>query len=254
MSRRVNIRRGGGGGGGGSGDGGGVSYQSILGSNLIALFHSQLGIATVSGNVDTWTDQVGGRVVQAVSAGQRPVYAPDGVLFGGKSVVQCAVAGNKSLIAGGLTGFIAVGQRPWCFLRSRTRAAQTNGDAVSLGSTADGFLTITEDATNTNLVSIFAGAAVIGPLKDTNAHTRSFGFDGTNHQLTVDASTFNVAYAGGIGGANPITRIAIGAIGWSVSGADNTSNESIAAYLICAAQPTAAQRAATIALLNAEFP
>ena len=54
-----------------------ATYQSILGALLVEMWHSQLGIATVSGNVDTWTGQVQGVVLQAPGAANRPAYAAD---------------------------------------------------------------------------------------------------------------------------------------------------------------------------------
>jgi len=252
MSRRRNIRRAGGG-GGGSAATGGMDYREILGPNLIAMWHSQLGIGLVGGAVDTWTDQIGGRVMSAPTAPRRPTYAADGVLFGGKPVVQCDQATQTALVAGGLSGFIAVGAKPWCITRSRARAAITGGAQFNIGSTADAFLQIVETATNTTLQSTFVGTTT-GPLKDTNAHTRSYGFDGVNQVLDVDGSVSNLAYAGGIGGALDVTRVAVGCIAWSTTGTDANSNESAAAFLICAVRPTDAQLAAVKALLAAEFP
>src|SRR5262245_33681789 len=81
----------------------GRTYFRILGvGNLRALWHALVGIATSGGNVTGWVDWFGsvfGSGVSVIPTGvsNRPPYGADSTFFGGKSVVQCAATGQKTL-------------------------------------------------------------------------------------------------------------------------------------------------------------
>lgn len=230
-----------------------ATYQSILGALLVEMWHSQLGIATVSGNVDTWTGQIGGRVVQAPAAGQRPVYAADGGVFGGKSVVQCAIAGVLCLRGIGLTQIYATGTRPYTFTVGRFRGATPGAFATmadvgvnAVSSEADLRINVT------NQIEVFVSGVgqATGGAATTPRHSYSQWLDGVNLNLSVDSGApVTAATAGSIG--HNVTAASFGSGAFAVT---HPSDSSIALQICCAAKPSAAQIAALEALALVEFP
>lgn len=230
-----------------------ATYQSILGPLLVEMWHSQLGIATVSGNVDTWTGQIGGRVLQAPAAGQRPVYAADGSVFGGKSVVQCAVTGSLCLSTGTIAQLIASGTRPCVVSVHRYRAtAGVNPVAFDFykAGIADVFTSYkTGGAAFGCSINAFGGSQVSGAAIDTARHCESLWPDGTNLVLDLAGSQATAAFSGSL--TNNITGVGVGCIG---NASSNFSDTSHALLILLSAYPGAAALAAVQALAASEFP
>lgn len=232
------------------------TYQSILGPNLNTLWHSQLGIAPLTGPVDTWTDQIGNRVAQAPAAANRPVYAADGSLFRGKRVVQCLQdpgTGPLWMQTAQLAGaFPLTGQRPWIFacLHWRDLTAATHS-AFSLADLADtspvwfnGTATQTSWRNPTSGTTVTTGATPGTTLQ----YTMNGWCDGTNSSLVLNGGAATTA-ATANALAGDIVRVRFAATG---SGA-NSGSVSIAVFGICFAQPPATQVTALNALIASEF-
>lgn len=79
------------------------TYQSILGSNLLELWHANLGISTSSGLVTSWTGQIRGVTLQPNATQYRPTYGADGTFFRAKSVVKFSYSSLTHLYATGLS-------------------------------------------------------------------------------------------------------------------------------------------------------
>lgn len=229
----------------------GASYQAILGPLLVEMWHSQLGIATVSGNVDTWTGQIGGRVLAAAAAINRPAYAVDGSVFGAKPVVQTSLASLTYLRVNGLTpALFASGTKPWVYSVARFRVANP-GLFSHLYSASGGSDHNYIRISNGNNVQ--GGSSSGGLVTDGAADTVRHGFqtflDGTKINLVIDGTVTQAAVAGST--TADATRFSVGC-----AGADGifVSTASIALIVCCTAKPNAAQIAAISALASAEFP
>lgn len=237
----------------GANDSAAATYASVLGANLIALYDASLGIATVTGNVDTWTDQIGGRVAQAPGAAQRPVYAADGTKFGGKPVVQCALTGSLLLRASGVTAYAASGTKPWLFCVFRWRnVPSTVGSLYDLGvnAAADSMI-IRSTAGGVLRAEGSAVGTITGPNIDTNRHSAQVWVDAVNSNLSIDNAAPITLNIGGL--ALPVTTTALG-IGSSASGAGQPCDVSIALWMLAAVYPGAAAATAIDNIALAEFP
>lgn len=232
------------------------TYQSILGSALIEMWHSQLGVATVSGAADTWTGQVRGVVLQAPGASQRPIYGADGSNFGGKSVVQCAKTGSKYMLATGFSGALLAGSRPWIFSVQRARSLGTGGSfpwCVTMGTATVEELAIllnsggAGSSFGTNFMSVNATSAGA----DTTVHGLQGWADGTNVNIAVDAGAPATA-ATALALSGNVTSFAVGT---AITATTLLSDVSVALFIVCSAYPGAAAAAATLTLARsaAEF-
>jgi hypothetical protein len=232
----------------GNGDAVPATYRSILGPLLIELWHSQLGIATVSGNADTWTGQVGGRVLQAPAAGQRPTYAADGTVFGGKPVVQCDHAAVKLMRSAVLSTVVASGTRPWWYSIARSRTLTGNVECLfGYGDTSVDNLCF---QLNSAVFAALSGFSGVSTTLDTARHSLAIWLDGVNVNIALDnAAPTTVGGTGAI--TTNLTQVALG--GNSVS-AGQAGDWSIALHLVCSSKPSAAQIAAVEALALREFP
>lgn len=243
---------------GGSGP---ATYQSTLGPLLVAMWTTKdnagvgLGSGTfASGTIDTWQDLVGGRVVQAPGAGNRPPYAPDGAVFGGRSVVQPTLAGLLNLRGTGLLQLFATGTRPWTFTVGRARIA--NPGTVSV-LTDTGLTGVSDDASvrinaaNSFEANVSGHANCVGPVADAVRHSFQTWLSAAGLNLSIDnAAPTTVGPAANIGSNSSTVGIGVAA------GAANVqvSTSSIALYLCCSALPSAVQVAAVEALALADFP
>jgi hypothetical protein len=231
----------------------GASYSSILGPLLVEMWHSQLGIATVTGNVDTWTGQIGGRVLPAIDAAHRPPYAADGSFFGGKSVPQTAKAAALALRSAIAfpTPLALNGTRPWLYYRGRFRTAVSAGADTILGVASAAADTMTTQILAASQLRVFWDGAtnLNGPTADTSVHDFQAYKDGVNKNFVVDSTAFTAADAGTIGA--DMVRLAVGTSG-SVN--SNQADASMALILFCSAYPGATAVAQIRALAAAEFP
>lgn len=228
---------------------GNATYQSILGALLVEMWHSQLGIAPVSGNVDTWTGQVGGRVLQAPSAGTRPTYVPDGAFASGKNMVVSDAAASRCVVNAALTALAANGTRPYVIAAARfvTYPAGTAWAMRPLdtGGGAEGTSLLC--LSGTTLAAL--GGVVTRAFSDaTQAHTFESGFTAAGANLIgVDASYTTAG--SGVSVSGNTTRLGIG----GAPAGTNCASVAHALYLFCSAQPSVAQIAAVTALAKAEF-
>ena len=241
------------------GDGGTATYQSILGSLLVALWTTKdnagvgLGSGTfASGTIDTWTDQVGGAVLPAPSASNRPNYTVDGTAFGGRSVVQTAVTGSKLLRATALTSIAPSGSRPWLFIRGRWRSdsGTTSLWAVHAGSAGSSLAVIRNSpftqfqGTDVNTLNVNDGSADFG------VHSFSAWADGTNLNIDVDGSASSASFSGSLGAA--LTKIGVGV--YAQDGATGKCDFSVGLILICSSYPGLAISNTARALAAQDFP
>jgi len=236
-------------------DGAAVTYQSVLGPLVKAMWHSQLGIAKTdlgggSWVTDTWTDQIANAVLPAPSGAQRPPYMPDDGIFGGKSVVQTAITGSKILFSSTLSGIAASGTRPWLFAYGRFRdSAGTNEFAVGAGgilrslAVRDAFGNFA--ASDVTTVNVNSGVAL-----NFVPHSMECWADGTNLNLQLDAVKYSAAYALDINTA--LTNVCVGAS--CQYGDAAIGNYSAALIIICSAYPGAATAALIRSMAAAEFP
>lgn len=116
-----------------------ASYRSLLGSLLIDMWHAQYGLALTGGEVDAWTGQASGIVLQASGASARPLYAQDGSYFKSKEVVQCMATGSKRVARNaGSPTILPSGSQPWLAMVARIRSAtSSNGLASAEASVGD---------------------------------------------------------------------------------------------------------------------
>lgn len=225
-------------------------YVALFGANLIEMWDSQLGIATVSGNADTWTGQLGGRVLPAPSAAQRPAYGADGTKFSGKNVVQCATSGTKVLWANNtLSGLALAGTQPVVIARFRLRTAAGTQRIVGFG--APGARSIEElsfsgsfrggDITTTTVsTGVASDTAVHTMATFSNATVFDARLDGVDHNGAASITLQANATYGGVGVFAP-------------DGASSPADLSIAKILFLAADPGGAALTACEALLSAEY-
>lgn len=229
-----------------------ATYQSILGSILIDMWHSQLGIALAGGNfVDTWTGQIQGTVLQAPAAGQRPVYGADGTVFGGKAVVQCAVTGSlcvRNNVAFPI-GLIPTGTQLWVGFVQRMRTLSTTVNLIDIES-ASAIQMNTYSLSSLSNVHLFSAGAdrASGAAITTGRQLLATSIDGVNAKISVDGTVTSAAYASTT--TAPCTKIAFGG---STTGT-GCADLSLAVGWICSAPPSAAQYTALAAAALAEFP
>jgi hypothetical protein len=233
-----------------------AQYQAILGANLVAMWDAQYGVSGPAGFVDTWRDQIGGRVLAAPTAAQRPVYAADGSRFGGKLVVQCAITALKELKASGLSGLLTAGSRPWLFIVARNRNPP-NGTFpffVAVGTSAASHFVLRVTSGGGAFQALLGDGAAFDiattvAAADANVHNMSAWPDGVNLNLLVDST---LTQAAGIRTLqSDTTDIAVG----TASPVDTViSDTSIALMLLCTAYPGAGPAASTSALAAVEYP
>lgn len=126
MSRRLigamgRRPRGCGGGGIGSCGAGLPGPQALLGANLVELWDSRQGVATITGAVTSWTGLVASTSVPAATPGERPAYVAS-AYFGGASVVSTEVVGTRLYSTTNLSpALLTAGARPYiCSVFRRT--------------------------------------------------------------------------------------------------------------------------------------
>jgi hypothetical protein len=234
----------------GGGRGAPATYQSILGPLLVEMWHSQLGIALASGNVDTWTGQIGGRVLQAASAGRRMLYQTDAAFSSGK-LFPISVAGSTSGVEGvGLTPFFLSGSRPWII--SVFRFDSMTGVAgipiivydTTLG---NGGPSLLENAGG-NTISGLGAAGIV--FSDTaSAHTFEQGYAANGQDSVGVDGVYNSAGATGLTIAQDRTAVRIG----TNSSALHPTNAAHALHLFCSARPSTQRIVDVTALARAEF-
>lgn len=226
-----------------------ITYQSIFGANLVAIWHcDDAANGLVGGAVDTWSDRVGGRVLTA-PAGQRPGYATNAAFSSGKQLVISAAAGSLCVVNAALTALALNGTKPYMLAAVRfityppstawaMRALNTAG-----GEEGPSLLCLS----GTTLAA--GGGTVTRAFNDaTVAHTFESGLSAAGAQvLGVDGSYVTAGTAMSISGDR--TRLGVGG---SSAGA-NCVDAAHALYLFFTSQPPAPQIAAGTALARAEF-
>jgi hypothetical protein len=136
---------------------GASAYQTILGSNLCALWHCGSGISLSSGLVTQWSDIVHGIPLTPPLTINRPTYAADGSYFRGKNVVQCAKANYGGLqIVAGIGYGISSSDLGYIFVVGRSRVDPSGADydhiieVVNYASSAKSRILISQAATPTH--------------------------------------------------------------------------------------------------------
>lgn len=101
-----------------------------LPASAVEYWHSELGVALIGGEVDTWTGQLRGLALQAISASQRPTYAADGANFKARLVVQSNAAATRGLTLNPVAPPLTVaGSKPHAYLITRYRTLPAGGNA-----------------------------------------------------------------------------------------------------------------------------
>lgn len=238
----------------GPNDANGASYQSLLGGSLVDYWDAAFGIATVSSNVDTWTGQSAGIVLQAPSGAQRPPYAADGAVFGAKSVVQCTTTGTLVLRCTTLNpALIPAGSRPWMGVCGRIRTSAT-ANLFGIGRVADGAGAQQMDVYSLSgdlHMQVAAADKVV--LAGGVATTRIFfeiWADGVNAYIAKDGVNTSAVFAGSTSGA--CDRIGVGDNAITAGG--SPADMSFAQVFLCNAYPGAAAAAGVRALSLAAYP
>jgi len=225
-----------------------ATYQSILGSNLVAMWHSQLGIALVSGKVDTWTDQIGGIVLQALGAATRPLYQPDGTAFGGNNVVYGTTVDASCLVNTTIpAGLIPVGSTPWILDTMRVRAVSVANIVCAQSAATFQSAGYINAANDMRLSVIGADRVTLSPFNNA-VRNYSFYIDGTNANINNNGVITSGVYAG-------TTTAVVAKFAVNANAAGGAAGDlSHALVLVCRTPPTAGQEAAVRALATAEFP
>lgn len=232
---------------------GSLTYQQILGPLLVEMWHSQFGTGLVAATIDTWTGQLRSTVLQAPAAINRPDYIADGSRFGGKPVVQTAVAGAKCLAVAGIPTLLANGSRPCVYTRMRYRSAVSaaNETICDFGvlATSDDF-DLRTDIAGTSFEYFGSGASVLQASYNNNVRSVAAWADGTNKNLLIDGVLSQQATVSALG--HDITAVGVGRTA-STAGVQigTTSN---ALILVMSAYPGAAALAAVTRVAELEFP
>jgi len=228
------------------------AYVALFGANLVEMWDSQLGIATVGGNVDTWTGQLGGRVLPAPGAAQRPAYGTDGALFGSKSVVQCATSGTKVLWANNtLSSLAAAGAMPVLIVRFRLRTAAGTQRIAGFGGAGGnrsieqlGF-SATYRGGDITVINDSSGTAV-----DTAVHTLINYSDASLYHVRIDGVDHTAAHTSTLQAAATFGSVGV----FTVDGSSSPADLSCAKILFLGADPGGAALTACEGLLAAEYP
>ena len=223
-----------------------VTYQSILSALLLEMWDSQFGISLVSGNVNTWTGQIAGRVQTAPAPGNRPPYGVDTGFFLGKSLPLFANPSSLQILGG--SALYVAGTRPWwCaigrFTATMGAATQT---ILSTLNTAQGTLNPSISRTTAGSASgfYFPGTNTVGPTIDQAVHMIEV-FSRVSDTLAVNSldgvDTVGASLASGVAGdCNNI-----------YFGNDRGSQYApyaVSTILCCSVAPSPTQRAAVLAL------
>lgn len=236
-----------------------ATYQSILGALLVAMWTTKdnagvgLGSGTfASGTIDTWTDQIQtpGVVLQAPSAIKRPLYAADGGVFGGRSIVQSQNAVASCVLNTAAPALLLSGSRPylcsvmrWQTYPVATRWAFRSLDASS-GVAGPAFL----QSSGTTLQS---GLGANAAFSDTTAAHMFEAFYDSVGTAVLAIDTVAAASAGS-GGSIAADMVKF-SIGGAVPSGSNVADVSHALHILCSAAPSTVQRAQLFALSRLDF-
>jgi hypothetical protein len=202
------------------------------------------GIALSSGNVQSWTDQIGGYVISAPAAGQRPAYATDGSNFGGRSVVQTNQTGTKYL-TGAVSGLLTAGQRAYVLMVGRYRGATGVPVALQLDvvSAGDGlYHYLTGGQFRAFHESTFAGMSA-----DTAQHVWEWWLDGTSLNHKKESTLVQTATSASL--AANIGTVTVGNVG----AGGGISSFSCAEIIVLASYPGATIEAQLMAAERAKW-
>lgn len=232
-------------------NGHGQTYWRIYGQVFIDAWHSQRGVSTSGGNAISHASMINAYSLAPVGVPNRPPYAADGTVFGGKSVVQNASSGSKSLQTLTLPStLIPSGSRPWLGILCRARTVNTTTNLFGLESAAPASQQHVYILTGTGGVMHLYGQGADRAAGCVMPTTRVFVetyYDGTNAHIVLDGVDLAVAYAGSFGAAATIIRI-------GNSGGGPCSDLNSAVAFLCSSKPSAAAVAAARALSLAELP
>lgn len=192
-------------------------------------------------DASNWVGQILGTVLPGVNT---PLVAADGSFFKGRPVAQTTAAGSKNWRNGALGTLLASGTRPWAYVIGRFQAIAATVTLASYGRPAgshDLSIQNVAGAPATYRAFFLGTIASSSPTaSDTNPHRFKAWLDGTNANLTVDATNYTAASGASLGGN--VTAVSVG-----INAADGTSGQadcSVAFYLLCSAKPSAAEEAA----------
>lgn len=99
-----------------------------LPASTVEYWDSRIGVSLVSGQVDTWTGQVAGKVLNRIAAGQRPNYDYDHRMR--NKVVRCSVSGSRALWTGIGSSMIAAGNKPAVYALVNMRLPPGGGNRI----------------------------------------------------------------------------------------------------------------------------
>lgn len=228
---------------------GDASYQSILGPTGW-LWHSQLGVALDTGEVQSWTDQVLGFTQTAPSSVTRPTYVADGTNFRGLPVIGIQDAADKRLALTPTPSIlIPTGSRPWLCVVGRIAAFPAAGSKwlfriIDAGQTT---AVLSLRINPTQLIAELAGD-IGGAFSDTTSvHT---------FEAYLTAAGVQVVEVDGVVFATGGTGLSTAIDADRVSTGNNAGSVADAFIALAACRPTTppdAQRAQFRTLAKAEF-
>lgn len=215
-----------------------ITLAGLLSPYLAEYWDAALGYALVSGDVDTWTGQKLGTVLQAPGASQRPDFTAQNAALNNRPSVDCAITDTK-YIRHAATDLLPSGIRPYILMvsRKRTASASTAFDFLTAGSAV--VRRIATDSTTTFRAVTAGNVSVLdrSPL-DTLGHVHEFWTDastGTHYALDGSAVT-NAGETAATASAATQIRLGIG------------SDESIAWFGVALTTPPSDVRARALAI------
>lgn len=241
-----------------------TTYQKILGSNMVEIWHAGYGITTASGAVSSWVGQKAGLTYTQATTAQRPTYTNDGTYFGGKNILKFtrAALSNMTLTAtigsaGQYGHIISVIRYP------TTTAPDTTNEyfmyiatfTASSGASIASYLYNTSGTLGASCwyVNTFNGrfefTGLIG-VTPTIPYMHEMSYDGVNLLCGTNLSDAG-PYVNG--------QAAIGAFSSSRIGADPASTPfrntdmSLAMLILCDHNPTFAERVQVLALAKSDW-
>jgi hypothetical protein len=229
----------------------GQTYQRIMGTVALSVWHCGQGLSLSGSNVISWTDKIGGISVPAPAVGNRPPLSADGTHFAGKSVLQMNSTGPKCLRGTGMATLLVSGTRPWVFVRARYRnvSPAANEQTTDFGvSAASDDMTFRLNSAGTQWEFFgTSGGNIDTGTYDTVAHSFSGWFDGAHKNYKIDGTTTQLSTAATL--AHNTT-----AIGFGTAASFLLQSGSVSIPLVLIATAFFSRATDAQALAEAEFP